>query len=124
MDGSGSYDPQNFAATALHYRWECYDSPEVTTLTDSYTAQPHFIPNTSGAYKFRLVVSRFNEGISEEGSHSAVRYVQVKVVDDLSDALTAVAGVPLQVALGEKIILDGSSSLPPLEKAASIVGNF
>jgi hypothetical protein len=114
LDGSGSYDPATGDNPRLLYRWECYSSTASITLADSNTVNPKFTPAEKGTYQFRLIVSKEKTGGAgeEEGSQSAIRYTQVQAVDNLADALNASAGVPLQVPLNGKIVLDGSMSLP------------
>ncbi len=117
LDGSESYDPTDTSNTNLVYRWECYQSPALVTLSEAATAHPRFTPTDAGSYKFRLVVSRQQENSTDQqaGSQSPIRYVQIQVVENFTNVLKANVGVPLQVALGEKIVLDGSLSLPSVE---------
>lgn len=114
LDGSNSYDPSTGTNDGLLYYWQCYNSPEDTTITGLDTANPRFTPGSEGTYYFRLTVAQQVSGGGGEqpGTRSGIRYVQVQAVDDLADILRADTGAPTQIPLGEKIVLDGTSSKP------------
>ncbi|MFH1146771.1 MAG: hypothetical protein V1736_03605 [Pseudomonadota bacterium] len=110
LNGSGSYDLCPADTGSLSYRWECYAAPETVILSDSHSVSPSFVPSKPGTYYFRLHV---RDSASGSGfNRSAIRYVRVDAVENLSDIILANPGPPQAVPLGSRVILDGSRSAP------------
>ncbi len=105
-----SYDfLYNDNASILYY-WECYAWPRdgKILLSNQHSVNPVFTPLKEGTYYFRLYLSGTETGAPF--NRSAVRYVTVNAVKDITNYVAANPGPPKSIPLGGAVILDGSLS--------------
>jgi len=101
LDGSGSWDPNG---DSLTYAWARVAGTG-GTLSGNPAQTASFVSDTSGVFRFALVV---NDGLAS----SVADEVQV-VVNALNQVPTANAGADQTVTLGATVVLDGSGSSDP-----------
>ena len=121
LDGGGSYDPDG---DALSYTWSFSRVPEGSTLLEMESpfsannmATPHtsFFPDLMGTYIISLSVTDIKGSVSQSDS------VIVTVTE--GQLPVAMAGIDQNVVEGETVLLDGSSSYDPMERALSYEWN-
>lgn len=117
LDGSGSYDGITGTAEGLMYDWEFHFSTEPLVLDNADTANPSFTPTAEGSYLIRLQVSKAEDAETAR-QYSAIRYVRVIAVEELDTSVVVDTGSPTQVALGERVVLNGGGSRPSVESGA------
>ena len=103
LDGSQSYDPEEYA---LSYRWAMISKPESSSavLSDSTSKKPTFMADVLGSYVVQLVVS---DGISFSNP------VEVVITVDQNSAPIANAGADQNLTYIKWVYLDGSGSSDP-----------
>ena len=99
----------NDNASILYY-WECYAWPLAgkIILSNQHSLNPVFTTLKEGTYYFRLYLSSTEAGAPF--NRSAVRYVTVNAVKDITNYVAANPGSPKSIPLGGAVILDGSLS--------------
>jgi hypothetical protein len=105
LDGSGSFFRNPYAVNA--YAWTQVGGPTVE-LSDANAAQPMFVAELAGDYRFELVISD-GAGISEPDD-VLITVVNQRPVADAGDDQT------FQMVVGE-VLLDGSGSYDPTDDA-------
>ncbi|MCP4258330.1 MAG: hypothetical protein GY774_12650 [Planctomycetes bacterium] len=105
LDGSGSFFRNPYAVNA--YAWTQVGGPTVE-LSDANAAQPMFVAELTGDYRFELVISD-GAGISEPDD-VLITVVNQRPIADAGDDQT------FQVVVGE-VLLDGIGSYDPTDDA-------
>ncbi|WP_196137855.1 PKD domain-containing protein [Aliikangiella sp. G2MR2-5] len=102
LDGNASYDPDGDAIT---YHWDLIHKPDGSeaTLSSSSSATPSIFIDKLGDYVVQLVVN--------DGELDSVADTLLITSKNLPPV--AIAGLPFEVTLGNKIIVDGSASYDP-----------
>lgn len=118
LDGTGSTDPEG---DTLSYVWSFAILPSGSALTNasisgSKTSSATFVPDVSGAYLVRFVVS--------DGSSTGKDFAWVTATDGANDPPNADAGTELFGAVGSLVTLDGSASSDPDGDALSYSWSF
>jgi hypothetical protein len=102
LDGSGSSDNDG---DSLSFSWSLSAPPGSTaTLSDSTAVSPSFVADVTGDYVAQLIV---NDGTEDSIPDSALVSAQAEPVNN---APVADAGPDQNVAVGDKVVLDGSDS--------------
>lgn len=99
LDGSRSYDPEGGSLT---YAWQLVSRPDgsAAALTNPTTVNPTFVADVQGDYAARLTVTDSERLTSQPGS----------VTITATTAPVANAGPDQIVALGARVVLDGTGS--------------